>query len=70
MLYESKDGIVNVSVTPDVVLQALTEYVNNHIFKEPVKVVNVISYGHPIDQWQLKCVTTLACLAGEGETVH
>lgn len=66
-MFEDKAGYVQLAISPEVMLQALTNYMNEHLLREPLKVIDVESYGYPIESWHLKCATTLQQLAGDND---
>jgi hypothetical protein len=75
MLAETINGI-EITVNEALVLQAIEEFLNRHMFKEAIKIVRLHSREHIIDPannmipiYKITCESTLARLAGE-ETVH
>lgn len=63
-MYEDQEGFINISITPEVFYRAITEYINQHILKDPVKVVSCTSFGYPPEQWSIRCATLIQRLAG------
>jgi hypothetical protein len=71
MLAETLNGI-QIEVTEAVVLQAVEEFLNTHLFKEPLKVMhlsslqNVYNHAHDLSPvYKITCASELARLAGE-----
>lgn len=64
MMQETDNGCIEVNVHPDVILRAVEEYLNRHLFKEPLKVqrMDLVDYGRA---YQVTAKTVLARLAGD-----
>lgn len=74
MLADTVNGI-EITVNEAVVLQAIEEYLNRHMFKEPMKVASLGSRINKFDAtnelfpaYEITCVSPLQRLAGE--TIH
>ena len=72
---ETINGI-EIEVTEAVVLQAIEEFLNTHLFKEPLKVTHLSSLHsvYSTDKvltpaYKITCESILSRLAG-GETIH
>ena len=68
--FEDAVGGIEFEIHEDIVRQALEEYFNNHLFKEPQKVqhfgraVNAYGYMSP-ETYKVRCQGLLSRLAGE-----
>lgn len=69
------DAIVKMTLNDEMVNQAVTEYVNTHLFKDPVfraTITSCFTAGYsatnknrPIYEYEVTCQSTLAALANE-----